>query len=240
MALASQFGVSVGGGDELSPAFYSELLPSREILLSVAETDFQVDGATVLLADLLEIEEDTGDLRLKRVIEWLRESAVSVSTGPETGIVTVEVTTHWPELSLQIAERLLAEISRFNLETRQSQAAAERSFIEERVENARADLEVAEDERQSFLQANRQFESSPRSGVPIRAAPAERAGPDERRGKLFLALGLVLGGMGGTVLAFVVEGFASPGGNDPTREDFQRTLDGFLSSFGLRKRAAQE
>lgn len=277
MALASQFGVSVGGGDALSPAFYAELLTSREILLSVAETDFLVDGATVRLADLLEIEDDTEDLRLKRVIEWLRESAVSVSTGRETGIVTVEVTTDWPELSLQISERLLAEISRFNLETRQSQAASERSFIEERVESARADLEEAEDELQSFLQSNRQFESSPeltfqyerlQRNVSLRQQvfttlvqsfeqariaevrdtpvitvlqpPFMPPGPDERRLKLFLALGLVLGAMGGTVLAFVVEAFARPGGNDPAREDFQRTLDGFLASFGLRKRAAQE
>src|SRR6056297_1264820 len=90
LALASQFGVNVGGGgSELSPAFYAELLTSREILLSVAEFDFLVDGATVRLVDLLEIEDETEELRLKRAVEWLRESAVSVQTGRETGIVTV-------------------------------------------------------------------------------------------------------------------------------------------------------
>lgn len=273
MALASQFGVAVGGGDELSPAFYAELLTSREILLTAAEGDYRLDGSTVRLADLLEIEEDTEDLRIKGVIDWIRESAVSVSTGRETGIVTVNVTTDWPELSLQIAERLLAEISRFNMETRQSQAASERSFIEERVENARSDLEAAENELQQFLQANRQFENSPelqfqyerlQRNVSLRQQvyttlvqsfeqariaevrdtpvitvlqpPYMPPGPDERRLALFLALGLVLGGMGGTVLAFVVEAFARPGGGDPAREDFQRTLDGFLSSIGLGRR----
>ena len=274
MALASQFGVAVGGGDELSPAFYAELLTSREILLTTAESDYLVDGASVRLADLLEIEENTEDLRLKEVITWLRESALSVQTGRETGIVTMEVTTDWPDLSLQIAERLLAEVSRFNMETRQSQAASERAFIEDRVENARTDLQAAENELQQFLQANRQFENSPelqfqyerlQRNVSLRQQvyttlvqsfeqariaevrdtpvltvlqpPFMPPGPDERRAKLFLALGLVLGGMGGMVLAFVVEAFSRPGGGDPAREDFQQTLDAFLSSIGLRRGA---
>lgn len=277
-SLANQFGVNVGGaGGELSPAFYAELLTSREILLRVATTEYEVEGETTLLADLLEIERDTEDLRVKAVIEWLRESAASVQTGTETGIVTLEVTTEWPELSRQIAERLLAEVSRFNLETRQSQAAEERSFIESRVDNAREDLQEAEDELQQFLQSNRQFEDSPelqfqyerlQRAVSLRQQvyttlvqsfeqarisevrdtpvmtvlqpPFMPPGPDERRLKLFLALGLVLGAMGGTVLAFVVEAFTRPSVNDPAREDFQKTLDGFLSSFRFGRRAAEQ
>jgi uncharacterized protein involved in exopolysaccharide biosynthesis len=276
LALASQFGVNVGGGGgELSPAFYAELLTSREILLRVAEFGYTVEGATVRLVDLLEIEDDTEDLRLKRAIEWLRESAVSVQTGRETGIVTVGVTTDWPELSLQITERLLHEVSRFNLETRQSQAATERGFIETRVESAQRDLQQAENELQAFLQANRQFQDSPelafqyerlQRNVSLRQQvyttlvqsfeqariaevrdtpvmtvlqpPFMPPGPDERRLKLFLALGLVLGAMAGTVLAFVVEAFQRPGRGDPAREDFQQSLDAFLASFGIRRRRA--
>lgn len=274
LALASQFGVSMGAGDGLSPAFYSELLTSRGILMNVATTPFEVEGSRVLLADLLEVEADTEDLRLKKVLEWLRQTAVSVQTGRETGIVTVQVTTDWPELSLQIAQQLLDEVSRFNLETRQSQAATERGFIEARMEQARTDLLGAEDELQRFLQANRQFQDSPelqfqyeriQRNVALRQQvfttlvqsfeqariaevrdtpvftvlqpPFMPPGPDERRLKLFLALGLVLGAMGGTVLAFVVEAFSRPAGNDPAREDFQRTWEGLLASFGLRRRA---
>lgn len=274
LALASQFGVSMGAGDGLTPAFYAELLASRGILLSVATTPFEVEGSTVRLADLLEVEEETEDLRVKEVIEWLRETAVSVQTGRETGIVTVQVTTDWPELSLQIAQQLLDEVSRFNLETRQSQAATERGFIEARMEQARTDLLGAEDELQRFLQANRQFQDSPelqfqyeriQRNVALRQQvfttlvqsfeqariaevrdtpvftvlqpPFMPPGPDERRLKLFLALGLVLGAMGGTVLAFVVEAFSRPAGNDPAREDFQQTWEGLLASFGLRRRA---
>ena len=47
-----------------------------------------------------------------------------------SGVVTFEVETFNPQLSAKIAQRLLDLLNRFNLETRQSQAAAERRFTE--------------------------------------------------------------------------------------------------------------
>ena len=93
-ALASQFGVNVGGAgtEEASPAFYAELLVSREILSRVGARPYHVDGlGEITLADLLEIEEDTEELTHREVIRWLAEEAVSVSTSRETGTVTVSV-----------------------------------------------------------------------------------------------------------------------------------------------------
>lgn len=270
MALASQFGVSVpGGGEEASPAFYAELLESREILSRAATRPYQVEGeGSVLLKDLLEIEEDTEPLRDREAIEWLRDEAVSVSTGRETGTVTVSVTTEWPDLSKAIADELLAEVAIFNLNTRQSQAAAERAFIEERVREAEKELDVAEDSLRIFLQSNRQFQDSPllvfrqqalqrevtlRSSVlttlvqsfeqarisEVRDTPVLTVlqdpflppGPDPRRLVLSAALGIVLGGMMGIVLAFVVEAFGRPSEGDPARQDFQRTWEGLKRSI---------
>jgi len=164
MALASQFGVRVPGAanEEVSPAFYAELLASREILARVTSEPFVVEGVgTASLADLLEIEEDTEELRMEEAIESLRDDLLTIQTGRETGIVTVEVQTDWPDLSQEIAERLLDEIGRFNLLTRQSQAAAERVFIQERVDSARDALLEAEAAMQAFLVANRSYQNSP-------------------------------------------------------------------------------
>ncbi len=166
MALATQFGVNIPGaaqGEEASPAFYAELLTSREILSRIAAREYHVEGVGGAgLADLLEVE-DEGDeeLRLRRTIERLRNDVLTVQTSRETGIVTIEARTTWPDLSFEIARRLLDEIARFNLDTRQSQAAAERAFIEERVDSAREALTEAEASMQTFLQANRQWENSP-------------------------------------------------------------------------------
>ncbi len=165
LALANQFGVRVpggGSGEEASPAFYADLVASREILYRVASRPFEVRGVgSASLADLFEIDEETEDLRLEEAIETLREDVISIQTGRETGIVTIGVRTEWPDLSQEIAARLLDEIARFNLHTRQSQAAAERRFIQERVDSAREALLTAERAMQGFLQANRQWQNSP-------------------------------------------------------------------------------
>jgi uncharacterized protein involved in exopolysaccharide biosynthesis len=279
MALASQFGIRVPGSsnEEVSPAFYADLLASREILHRVASRDFDVDGiGAASLADLFEIEEDTEELRLEEAIETLRDDVVAIQTGRETGIVTIEVRTKWPDLSEEIAQRLLDEIARFNLHTRQSQAAAERVFIQERVDSARVALLSAESAMQAFLQANRQWQNSPdltfqhdrlerditlrqqvyttlvqsfeqarisevrdTPVITVLQAPFFPPGPDDTRMLLVLALGVVLGGMAGVVLAFVVEAMKRPAPGDPARQDFQQTWDGLVRSlpFGRRRPA---
>jgi uncharacterized protein involved in exopolysaccharide biosynthesis len=54
---------------------------------------------------------------------------------------------------------------------------------------------------------------------------------DPRRRILFGLLGVVLGGMLGTVLAFLVEAFARPSSGDPAREDFDRAWNTVLGSI---------
>jgi uncharacterized protein involved in exopolysaccharide biosynthesis len=273
LALAGQFGINVPGmgGEELSPAFYQELLSSREILQRVADRGYAVEGeGTLALVDLLEIEEDTQPLRVEEAIERLQEDLISISVGRETGIVTLAVTTEWPDLSQAIAVRLLDELQVFNLETRRSQAAAERTFIEARVDSARVALDAAEDSMQRFLQVNRRIEDSPELAfqrdrlqreisrqqqvytglvqsfeqariaevrdtpvLTILQAPYLPPGPDDRSLLLALALGVVLGGMGGVVLAFVVEAIRRPAPGDPAREDFQRAWDALVGSIPL-------
>lgn len=163
MALANQFGVDVGGGgDAASPAFYAELLKSREILLTVAEAQFDVAGVgRTTLPVLLEIEHGTPELDHEGVLRWLDEQAVSVSTARETGTVRLSVVTNWPDLSQAIAADLLDEVIRFNMATRQSRAASERKFAEARVDSMSLELLSAEDELQAFLESNRQWERAP-------------------------------------------------------------------------------
>lgn len=273
-SLASQFGVTVGGGETgESPEFYAELLRSREILTAVAGRSYPADTGAIPLVELLEIEAEAEALRLARAVKWLEEDALSVSTGRETGTVTLEVQTRWPEVSRAVADNLLNEIARFNLETRQSQAAAERTFIEERVKLAEGELRAAEEALQSFLQNNRvigefsqaksdfdrlqrevllrqqvyttlvqSYEQARISEVrdtpvlTILQRPFLPPEPDGRGLVLSLALGVVLGGMVGVVLAFVVEVFRRPpSGGDPAREDFQEAWSGLMRSLPFRR-----
>jgi len=166
-SLAGQFGVQLPTGQESQgPDFYQQLLTSRAILGPVVGAKYQVStegagGDSVPLLDLAEVEGDTPGARLARGIKWMRDKVLSTSVDPQTSIVTVSVTTRWPEVSYQIATALLNQVQDFNLETRHTQAQAEREFLEGRVDAARKDLRSAEGDLQTFLQNNRQYANSP-------------------------------------------------------------------------------
>lgn len=168
--LASQFGVSVPVGQAgQSPQFYGELLRSRELLRKTAVTEYSIttgsdttrgDSLQGDLSEFLDVAGGTRRLVVAKTIGELRE-ITGVSTNPEVGLVELSVTTPWPDLSQQVAARMVDLVNHFNLERRQSQASAERRFIEEQVARAESVLRAAEDSLEMFLENNRQYENSP-------------------------------------------------------------------------------
>lgn len=166
--VASQFGVSVPTAEPgQGPAFYAELFRSRALLESAATTTYSVpdpeaDSArSGDLVALLGIEAPSRDRAVAGAVDRLEE-AVSVQTGPETGLVEFSVTMPSPALAEAVADRLLELVNEFNVKVRQSRAREEREFVEGRLEEAREDLEEAEDRLERFLENNRRYENSPR------------------------------------------------------------------------------
>jgi uncharacterized protein involved in exopolysaccharide biosynthesis len=161
-SLAGQFGISLGnvGKNEQSPQFYADLLTTRRLLGPIAEGSFAVgEDSTVLvpLQTYLDIADGPAPLMADKTLRKLRKDVVSTSVAARTtGIVTVNIRTHSPYLSLAIARRLLDGLNEFNLVTRQSQAREERRFTEGRLDDARVALRAAEDDLQRFLLNNRQ------------------------------------------------------------------------------------
>lgn len=168
--LASQFGVQVPTGSAgESPQFYADLLSGRALLREAVLTEYEAsvdserpDGEPRHgdLVSLFEIEGDTRLSAVAKTIEELRDQ-VSVATDTETGVVELSVTTRWPDISRQIADRMIELVNRFNLERRQSRASAEREFTEEQVARAESALHAAEDSLQRFLEQNRNYQNSP-------------------------------------------------------------------------------
>lgn len=163
-ALAGQFGIDIGANkSEESPEFYTELVHTRRVLLPIA-TAVVAPGndstALLPLADYLKVKGSTPAIQVDKTIEKLRKKVISTSVAKRTtGVATVRVTTKSPEVSLDIAERLITGLTDYNLRTRQSQAREERRFTEERLEAAGVALREAEDELQRFLQANQRGDS---------------------------------------------------------------------------------
>lgn len=163
--VAAQLGIAVPSGPAgESPQFYGDLITSREILGAAADSSYTVtDGRgtrSVSLADLLKIVQARPPQRRELTIRALRRRT-AVLTDAETGVVTVQVTTPWPEVSGRIVGHLLDLVNAFNLNSRQTAARAERQFVEGRLEQARAELRGVEGRMQAFLQRNRDFRNSP-------------------------------------------------------------------------------
>ena len=161
--LATQFGLSLPPSDPgQTPTFYLELIESARILSQLAETPFAdpgKPGTTRPLVEILEAEGATPAARLNDAVLILRR-LISTGVRAKTGVVDVAVRTKDPNLSAAIATRLLELLNQFNLETRQSQAAAEARFVQSRLADATASLRVAEQRLQSFLERNRGFVAS--------------------------------------------------------------------------------
>jgi len=163
--LASQFGVGPSMLGSTSPEYYAALVRSREILESVLRTPFADsalaprDSARPLL-DLLRVKGRTEQERLRRGVREL-EKRVSTDVEKSTGIVRATVAMESPSLAAAVANHLVAQINRFNVERKQSQSRAQRRFTEQRVAQAQGELRDAERLLLSFLQANRSFRGSP-------------------------------------------------------------------------------
>lgn len=158
--LAAQLG---GTGLATDARFYADLLTTRRVLEAVADSQYAIpsenDTVRGTLADLYGVESPSTVTRRRAAAGRLRED-LDVRSSP-TEIVELTVRAAHPELAEQIARRLLEQVNEFNLNTRQSQAAAERAFIEERLTATETDLLAAEDSLESFLTSNRQWQTSP-------------------------------------------------------------------------------
>ena len=164
-SLAGQFGISAPFGNQAKqPEFYLALMQSREILAPIVLDTFVVretGGRPVQFLDLFEIRGSPPSKRLENGLQKLR-ARTNPSVVRTAGIVRVVVRTEWPSVSLAISQSLLSAVNAYNLRTRQSQASAERKFVEGRLAEAGSALAIVENQLEDFLARNRSgINSSP-------------------------------------------------------------------------------
>jgi len=161
--LAAQFGVAIPTQNAAeSSDFYAELCGSREILSRIVIDSFAPEsgGQPRPLTVLLGAHGSSRDALVQDGVRRLGR-LLATDVDSKTGLVTVSVRTRWAAVSASIVERVTQEVEGFDLQTRQSQATAERIFVEGRLADAKAELRDAEDHLQAFLASNRQYRDSP-------------------------------------------------------------------------------
>ncbi len=163
--IISQLGGSVGGDPSESPNFYVELLASRELLTRLIEskfpnprTDAPNDSATLLT--ILRIKKADPKRQLELAVIKVHD-ATHAGLDPKTNLVWFSTDAQWPELSSQIANRLIELVSSFNRETRVSRAKSKRAFLQMRHDSAQTALREAEERLRVFYEQNRGFISAP-------------------------------------------------------------------------------
>lgn len=163
--LAGQFGLAIPLDEpSQSPAFYVDLVKSREILGAVVDTSYDIVTDTGAIRGTLVHLLRTGgrNEREKRdaAVKRLRQ-LVTVSAVQRTGVVNVSVKAQFAPLAEQVTSQIVDQLNRFNLHNRQTRAAAERRFTEQRLNDLKGELRQAEDQLESFLQRNRDYRNSP-------------------------------------------------------------------------------
>lgn len=156
---AGQFGIKLpsSGGSGWGPPIYVELLKTRELLEPIAADTLVVpeeNGRRMAIADLFRVKPAAPPPRLERTVRALRKK-LTVEEDKKIGGVKLTVTTRWPSVSFGIANRLVSGVNQFNLESRKTQAGAERRFVEAQAIEAERILRDAENRLQLFLQRNR-------------------------------------------------------------------------------------
>jgi uncharacterized protein involved in exopolysaccharide biosynthesis len=182
----------IGGGSSHdpshSPAFYAQLLYSRELLTRLAVSRFSdprtpdpADSAE--LVQLLRIRTPDSLRALENAVRRLRRT-VRAATDPRTSFVTLRVQSRWPDLAAAVANRAVALVSEFNREQRLTRVQARREFLEARVAAAQEELRAAEDALGAFHATNRLWRESP--ALVIEEQRLRRQ--TETAGSLYLAL----------------------------------------------------
>jgi uncharacterized protein involved in exopolysaccharide biosynthesis len=166
--LAAQFGLPLNfSGESESVDFYDRLIRSRDLLLELAKSRFRVawepGSQDTLEGTLFELYRISGETEWERNHAMTRRLAndIKVGTDRAANMVVVRVRTPWPLLAEAVADRVVELVNDFNLRKRQTRGAAERRFVEERLEEARRELREAEAALEAFQMRNRRYTDSP-------------------------------------------------------------------------------
>jgi uncharacterized protein involved in exopolysaccharide biosynthesis len=161
--IAAQFGVNLTSGPSSeSIDFYAALLRSRTLLGEIAAMPLArqpASGRAATVADVLAPDASSA----KRTTAAIGQLNARLQIVPDVraNLVTVRIKLHDPELAESVLARLLELVQQFNIEKRQTSAAAERSFVEDRLQEAERELREAEGALEAFMDRNRRWRESP-------------------------------------------------------------------------------
>ena len=142
-------------------ATYPEILRSRRLLTRLLDSPVRSRaGVTRPCLDVL-MKPGPRPERLERGIVRLRRT-MDVAFDRRTGIVTVRVRARDPQTAADVANRAVALLQDFVVESRNALAGENRRYLEQRLHETEDQLVRAEDALRGFRDSNARFGLSPR------------------------------------------------------------------------------
>ena len=169
--ISSLLGDAGGGAAALSrlkegpsTEFFADVLTSQDLLTTTLRAQFvdpESPGQKRPLLELIDVNASTPERRFGNALRKMKRM-VEVTISRRSAIISLKVTLSDPALSATVANFMLLQLNKFNLERRQRSSTEQRRFAEVRLTTAQQELDDAARARQNFLDSNRNYYESPR------------------------------------------------------------------------------
>lgn len=143
--------------DETSSALYPQILRSRLISEKILGKmyNFTHNNEPLSITGYEYLKQPIPDKAIRKL-----HSIVGISTDRKTGLISLSVTTEYPELSAKMISAYLTELDEYNKTYRNSKAKQKEQFISEQLVQAKSDLRNAEKDLMTFQSQNRNYATS--------------------------------------------------------------------------------
>lgn len=174
-AAASALGISVPGQDS-SDSAYVDILNSRPVREALLNTVFDFN-IKYFYRDIDRPRQQTlyhylGASNMDNAVKTTL-GFITINRDLKTKTLTIQVETKSPQLSQQIAKRLVQLLNDFLLTKSQTKGSVKASFSEKRLQEGRAELDRAEETFRKFLTINRNYAVSPDPEVRLKGLRLE-------------------------------------------------------------------
>jgi uncharacterized protein involved in exopolysaccharide biosynthesis len=142
---------------ENSSALFPDILASRLISEKILQRSYSFSHdsrpESMTLYEYIDLP------NLDKAIKKLNK-LVSIYTDKRTGVITLSVTTEYPELSAEVVHAYLEELDEYNIHHRQSTGSENEKFTSRRMAEIKIELESAEDTLRAFKESNMNYMTS--------------------------------------------------------------------------------
>lgn len=163
--IASSIGLQFPFGSMSQSDLYPTILTSDRLLSDLLDEKFAPEpGAEPqrLLDIVVENRKDlTEHEHRMAALKEMRENVVRAHKDSDTGVITLSTTTRDADLSAALANRLVARLETYLIDTRMVEGSRNRTFLDDRVAVVSVDLRKAEEALKKFRETNRRVADSP-------------------------------------------------------------------------------